>query len=67
MDEKKAIEVVKSLVSSIQGAPFPQQINEELYTIWYEHSMRIANEALGFVNQYDQPNQDADKVADQVE
>jgi divalent metal cation (Fe/Co/Zn/Cd) transporter len=46
---KKASDIIVDLVSSLQGAPYPSSINNELYTIWYEHAQIAAQEALHFV------------------
>jgi len=46
---KKASDIIVDLVSSLQGAPYPSTINNELYTIWYEHAQIAAQEALHFV------------------
>lgn len=46
---KKASDIIIELVSSLQGAPYPSTINNELYTIWYEHAQISAQEALHFV------------------
>lgn len=46
---KKASDIIVELVSSLQGAPYPSTINNELYTIWYEHAQIAAQEALHFV------------------
>ncbi len=46
---KKASDIIVELVSSLQGAPYPSTINNELYSIWYEHAQIAAQEALHFV------------------
>ncbi|HSV55640.1 MAG TPA: hypothetical protein VLH39_00845 [Magnetospirillaceae bacterium] len=41
--------VLKALASELQGAPFPNTVNRELYAIWYEHAQRIAQDALEYL------------------
>jgi len=52
MDEK-GFNILKQLISDVEGAPFPNAINHELYTIWYEHVQRAANDALEYLNTWD--------------
>ena len=48
---KKCIQMMRDLVSDVQGAPFPgNDINTELYSIWYEHAQRAAVECFEFLN-----------------
>lgn len=48
---KQCIQMMRDLVSDIQGAPFPgSDINTELYSIWYEHTQRAAVECFEFLN-----------------
>jgi hypothetical protein len=50
--EKKELELLRKLISAIEGAPYPDEgINGELYAIWYEHTQQIAQEALEFYNE----------------
>ncbi|MCQ2981496.1 MAG: hypothetical protein MJ178_01955 [Treponemataceae bacterium] len=44
-------EELRKLVSDVQGAPYPGNINEELYLIWYEHIQKTAIECLEFLNE----------------
>ncbi|MEJ5187706.1 MAG: hypothetical protein WHT84_00690 [Breznakiellaceae bacterium] len=46
---KKASDIIVQLVSALQGAPYPSNINNELYSIWYEHAQIAAQEALHYV------------------
>lgn len=45
--------LLRQLIADVEGAPFPSTINNELYTIWYEHVREAAHEALEFLNTYD--------------
>lgn len=48
-NKNKYITMIKKLISSLEGAPFPTSLNDELYQIWYEHSRQVANEALELI------------------
>lgn len=52
MDEK-GLALVRQLMSEIEGAPFPGGLDGELYTIWYEHAQKSAQEALEYLNEVD--------------
>ena len=55
---EKLLSMIRLLVSDVQGAPFPRKDFEpELYSIWYEHVQRDAQECFEFVNE----NYPADK------
>ena len=44
---EKCLEIIKNLVSDVQGAPYPgDEVKPELYAIWYEHCQRDAVEFL---------------------
>ena len=48
---KQCIQMLRDLVSDVQGAPFPGgDINTELYSIWYEHAQKAAVECIEFLN-----------------
>jgi len=48
---KQCIQMLRELVSDVQGAPFPGgDITTELYSIWYEHAQRAAVECFEFLN-----------------
>ncbi|MBR5646955.1 MAG: hypothetical protein K6E97_02395 [Treponema sp.] len=48
---KECIQMMRDLVSDVQGAPFPgEEITSELYSIWYEHAQRAAVECFEFLN-----------------
>ncbi|AEJ18314.1 hypothetical protein [Gracilinema caldarium] len=67
---KKASDIIVDLVSSLQGAPYPSSINNELYTIWYEHAQIAAQEALHFVERkraQEAKDTSLDTMVDQVQ
>lgn len=40
---KECIQMLRDLVSDVQGAPFPgENFEPELYSIWYEHAQKSA-------------------------
>ncbi len=48
---KKCIELLRDLVSDVQGAPFPGgDLKSELYSIWYDHAQKAAVECFEFLN-----------------
>ncbi len=48
----KCIELMRLLVSDIQGAPFPgNELTGELYSIWYEHAQRDAVNAFEYLDE----------------
>ncbi len=46
----EGLDILKQLVSDVQGAPFPKDVNNELYEIWYEHAQRIAIQCLEYLD-----------------
>lgn len=46
----KEIELFKNLISTIEGAPYPVDWENELYQIWFEHSKETVNDALAYLN-----------------
>jgi hypothetical protein len=56
--------VLKALASELQGAPFPHTVTKELYSIWYEHAQKAAQDALEYLAQnapdYGPESQDVD-------
>lgn len=50
--DRDGLAILKQLVSDVQGAPFPHDVNSELYYIWYEHAQRIALQCLEYLDQY---------------
>ncbi|MEE0132319.1 MAG: hypothetical protein U0I22_00780 [Treponema sp.] len=53
MDSKldECIGKLRTLVSDVQGAPYPSTIENELYTIWFEHIQRSAMDCFVFLNE----------------
>ncbi len=51
--EEKGLALLRQLISDLEGAPFPNAINNELYTIWYEHVQEAAGNALEYLNSQD--------------
>lgn len=51
MDVKieECIGKLRTLVSDVQGAPYPSAIENELYTIWFEHIQRSAMDCFEFL------------------
>ncbi|MCQ2587272.1 MAG: hypothetical protein MJ174_04080 [Treponema sp.] len=48
---KECVKMLRELVSDIQGAPFPgDEMNKELYAIWYEHAQRSAVACFEYLN-----------------
>ena len=47
----ECINKLRTLVSDVQGAPYPSVIGNELYTIWYEHIQRSAMDCFVFLNE----------------
>lgn len=53
MDKRmhKCVAMMKDLVSTVQGAPYPgPDLKEELYTIWFEHAQRVAVDCYEYLN-----------------
>ena len=45
--------LARQLVSDVQGAPFPNDnIEAELYSIWYEHVQRDAQNFLEYLDRH---------------
>lgn len=49
---KECSEKLRKLVADIQGAPYPGNVDDELYYIWYEHVQRNAMECYEFLDEY---------------
>jgi hypothetical protein len=49
MDEQ-GIAFLRQLMSEIEGAPSPGVIKDKLYSIWYEHAQKVAQETLEYLN-----------------
>ncbi|MDR2897684.1 MAG: hypothetical protein LBU99_02635 [Spirochaetaceae bacterium] len=48
---KECTEKLRKLVSEVQGAPYPNAVNSELYSIWYEHIQNAALECFEFLSE----------------
>ena len=49
---KQCIEMLRQLVSDVQGAPYPgDDVNSELYSIWYEHAQRAAVQCFEYLDE----------------
>lgn len=48
----ECVSKLRNLVSDVQGAPYPANINEELYYIWYEHVQKNAMECFEFLDEF---------------
>lgn len=48
--DREGYEIMKQLVSDVQGAPYPNVIESELYRIWYEHAQIIAIQCLEYMD-----------------
>lgn len=48
--ESDGIDLLKKLISQLEGAPFPNTVSPELYEIWYDHSRDAVSDALGYLN-----------------
>lgn len=60
---KKCIEMLRQLVSDVQGAPYPgSDINGELYSIWFEHAQQSAVDCFEFLDaNFPQESSDVNK------
>lgn len=47
--DQEGYEIMKQLVSDVQGAPYPNNIESELYRIWYEHAQLVAIQCLEYI------------------
>ena len=48
---KECIQLLRDLVSDVQGAPFPGgDLQSELYSIWYDHAQKAAVECFEFLD-----------------
>lgn len=64
---KECSEKLRKLVSDIQGAPYPVNVDDELYYIWYEHVQRNAMECYEFLDEYFPTDQkDISKALDNI-
>jgi hypothetical protein len=42
--------ILKQLVSDVQGAPYPNVVENELYRICYEHAQQVAIQCLEYID-----------------
>lgn len=65
---KQCVERLRDLVSSVQGAPFPNDdLKPELYSIWYEHAQRSATECFEFLNaNFPENKKSINKLVDKI-
>jgi hypothetical protein len=59
--DHEGYEIMKQLVSDVQGAPFPNNIESELYRIWYEHAQQVASNCLEYIAKNFPKDKDATK------
>ncbi len=51
-DTEQFLSMIRQLVSDVQGAPYPgTDVNAELYSIWYEHVQKNAQEVFEFLDE----------------
>lgn len=64
---KQCINMLRQLVSDVQGAPYPGDImKSELYTIWYEHAQRAAGDCFEFLSENYPEEEVVDKKIDKL-
>ena len=52
IDTERFLVMIRQLVSDVQGAPFPgPEFSPDLYSIWYEHVQRKAQECFEFLDE----------------
>ena len=51
IDTERFLGMIRQLVSDVQCAPFPGSEFPELYSIWYEHVQRNAQECFEFLDE----------------
>lgn len=52
MDDR-GLALLRRMMSDVEGAPFPAELDLERYAIWYEHAQQNAQEALEYLNDLD--------------
>jgi hypothetical protein len=52
--DEKGFDLLRRLIADIEGAPFPNTLDKELYLIWYEHVQSSAQEALEYLDERNQ-------------
>ena len=64
---EKCLEIIKNLVSDVQGAPYPgDEVKPELYAIWYEHCQRDPVDAFEFLDENFPDKTDIGKTLDKI-
>lgn len=48
--DQEGYAILKQLVSDVQGAPYPNVVESELYRIWYEHAQLVAIQCLEYID-----------------
>ena len=52
VETERFLSMIRQLVSDVQGAPFPgPEFEPELYSIWYEHVQKNAQECFEFLDE----------------
>ncbi|HAK68052.1 MAG TPA: hypothetical protein DEO40_01400 [Treponema sp.] len=52
VDKEQFLSMIRQLVSDVQGAPYPGDgFEPELYSIWYEHVQKNAQECFEFLDE----------------
>jgi hypothetical protein len=51
--EDRGLSLMRQLISEIEGAPFPAELDPELYRIWYEHAQKTAQDVLEYLDGVD--------------
>ena len=59
-NDSKEVQLIRELISTLQGAPYPTSVNDELYAIWYEHSLIAINNAYAFINKSEQDEEETE-------
>lgn len=62
------IKMLRQLISDVQGAPYPSEnLEPELYRIWYEHVQRVAVECFEYLDDnFPQEKIDFDKAINKM-
>lgn len=59
--DQEGFQIMKQLVSDVQGAPYPNVVDSELYKIWYEHAQVVAIDCLEFIDKNFPKEKNSDK------
>ena len=60
--DQAGIDLLKKLISQLEGAPFPKTVSPELYQIWYDHSRNAVSDALGYLVRMGELDPDTDSA-----